>query len=372
MPQPRADLLVCALRVAGDSLEVLFELRVVVDLEMVGLVDMPVETVVLDAILAPIGEEVLLRVQLGAAPAGQHRASDCRDQEAPYTSPSHWIAPCYLLQTAASRIAPSYYSANSGAKLRATVSMTVPGPAPRGRYNDVDVRVIGSGISGRAFVLHLYRRIPPRKPGWLRPEMLRRRQPETSWESAGEEGAVLPEEALQHVNSLYGAALRFTRNPADAEDLVPGDLSQGVSIRGALRAGHESQGVAAYDSVQHVPEHPAPGGARGGSSPAAMWSRIPGRRSPGRLPRSNCCCGGRWKATSRLPSMRCPTLSARLSGCATSRNFRIGKSPKFCRWRRGPSCRESHAAAGCSTIVWPGAGLRDAEGMAVMKNCAGR
>ena len=50
--------------------------------------------------------------------------------------------------------------------------------------------------------------------------MLRRRQPETSWESAEEEGAALPEEALQHVNGLYGAALRFTRNPADAEDLV--------------------------------------------------------------------------------------------------------------------------------------------------------
>lgn len=50
--------------------------------------------------------------------------------------------------------------------------------------------------------------------------MLRRRQPEAQWESGAEGGAVLPEEALQHVDSLYGAALRFTRNPADAEDLV--------------------------------------------------------------------------------------------------------------------------------------------------------
>lgn len=31
---------------------------------------------------------------------------------------------------------------------------------------------------------------------------------------------MLPEEALQYVDSLYGAALQFTRNPADAEDLV--------------------------------------------------------------------------------------------------------------------------------------------------------
>lgn len=31
---------------------------------------------------------------------------------------------------------------------------------------------------------------------------------------------MLPEEALQYVDSLYGAALQLTRNPADAEDLV--------------------------------------------------------------------------------------------------------------------------------------------------------
>ena len=30
----------------------------------------------------------------------------------------------------------------------------------------------------------------------------------------------LHEDALQHVDSLYGAAMRLTRNPADAEDLV--------------------------------------------------------------------------------------------------------------------------------------------------------
>ena len=30
----------------------------------------------------------------------------------------------------------------------------------------------------------------------------------------------LHEEAMQHVDSLYGAAMRLTRNPVDAEDLV--------------------------------------------------------------------------------------------------------------------------------------------------------
>lgn len=50
--------------------------------------------------------------------------------------------------------------------------------------------------------------------------MLRQRQPQTFREPAADAGAALPEEALRHVNGLYGAALRFTRNPADAEDLV--------------------------------------------------------------------------------------------------------------------------------------------------------
>jgi len=38
-------------------------------------------------------------------------------------------------------------------------------------------------------------------------------------ESAADAGA-LASEALTHIDSLYGAAMRLTRNPADAEDLV--------------------------------------------------------------------------------------------------------------------------------------------------------
>jgi RNA polymerase sigma-70 factor (ECF subfamily) len=30
----------------------------------------------------------------------------------------------------------------------------------------------------------------------------------------------MSDQALDHIDSLYGAAMRLTRNPADAEDLV--------------------------------------------------------------------------------------------------------------------------------------------------------
>ena len=49
------------------------------------------------------------------------------------------------------------------------------------------------------------------------------RQRESASGSAPESGAdagALASEALTHIDSLYGAAMRLTRNPADAEDLV--------------------------------------------------------------------------------------------------------------------------------------------------------
>ena len=52
--QVGADLLIRALRVAGDPLEVLLDLRVVVDLEMVRGVDVPLEIVVPDPVLAEV------------------------------------------------------------------------------------------------------------------------------------------------------------------------------------------------------------------------------------------------------------------------------------------------------------------------------
>ena len=43
---------------------------------------------------------------------------------------------------------------------------------------------------------------------------------ETAAETEAERSARFERDALEYVNQLYAAALRMTRNPADAEDLV--------------------------------------------------------------------------------------------------------------------------------------------------------
>ena len=55
--QVSTDLLVRPLRVAGHPLQMLLDIRVVVDLEVIGRVDVPVEVVVVDVVLAKIRHE---------------------------------------------------------------------------------------------------------------------------------------------------------------------------------------------------------------------------------------------------------------------------------------------------------------------------
>ncbi len=50
--------------------------------------------------------------------------------------------------------------------------------------------------------------------------MVRGRTPDTAPLTEVDDLGSLPEEAMLHVDSLYGAAMRLTRNPPDAEDLV--------------------------------------------------------------------------------------------------------------------------------------------------------
>ena len=72
--QVRADGLVRAFGVAGDPLEMLLDLRVVVDLEMIGGVRVPLEVVELDPVLVEVRHEGRLR-------AGGNGAGDEHEQE---------------------------------------------------------------------------------------------------------------------------------------------------------------------------------------------------------------------------------------------------------------------------------------------------
>ena len=67
-----ADVLIGALGVAGDALEVLLDLRVVVDLEVIRRVDVPLEVVVADPVLPEIRNERRLRRELGGVQHGEH------------------------------------------------------------------------------------------------------------------------------------------------------------------------------------------------------------------------------------------------------------------------------------------------------------
>jgi hypothetical protein len=66
VPQIGADLLICALGIARDALEVAFVLGVVINFEVIRLVDVPLELVVVDPVLAVVRRELGLRVD-GAA-----------------------------------------------------------------------------------------------------------------------------------------------------------------------------------------------------------------------------------------------------------------------------------------------------------------
>ena len=56
-------------------------------------------------------------------------------------------------------------------------------------------------------------------------------------ETAEERAARFERDAMPLIDQLYGAALRMTRNPADAEDLVQETFLKAYSAFGTFRAG---------------------------------------------------------------------------------------------------------------------------------------
>ena len=99
--QVGADLLICALCVARDPLEMDFRIRVIVDLEMIRWINPPLEMVVFDPVLAEIGDES----GLGAGADGACQEHKCNDGnaegrwEAAPAADAHgdhlWVQRCY-------------------------------------------------------------------------------------------------------------------------------------------------------------------------------------------------------------------------------------------------------------------------------------
>ena len=60
---------------------------------------------------------------------------------------------------------------------------------------------------------------------------------DTTLLDAAELGLAFENEALTHLDRLYSAALRMTRNPADAEDLVQETYVKALRGRDSFRPG---------------------------------------------------------------------------------------------------------------------------------------
>ena len=58
--------------------------------------------------------------------------------------------------------------------------------------------------------------------------------------------------AMPFMSALYAAALRMTRNPTDAEDLVQETYLRGVPRVPRVPGGHQPQGLALQDPHQHL------------------------------------------------------------------------------------------------------------------------
>ena len=99
--------------------------------------------------------------------------------------------------------------------------------------------------------------------------------------------ATFAEQAMEFMPSLYSAALRMTRNAADAEDLVQETYLQGLPGLRRLRGGHEPQGLALPDPHQHVHQHATGPRSAGPTRPTSTTSR------------TSTCTGG--SAASRRP-----------------------------------------------------------------------
>ena len=133
-------------------------------------------------------------------------------------------------------------------------------------------------------------------------------------------------EALGYLNSLYGAALRLTRNPADAEDLVQDtyvkafrsakQFTPGTNLKAWLftilhntfRNQRRDSGRDPVDVDSDRVELAAPADPAAG--PEAQLLRTRSMRT----------CRPRWTG--------CPKPSGKRSGPATWTNFRMRKSPK--------------------------------------------
>ncbi len=60
---------------------------------------------------------------------------------------------------------------------------------------------------------------------------------------------------MPYLDQLYSAALRMTRNPADAEDLVQETFAKAYASFHQFQQGHQPEGLALQDPDQYLHQH---------------------------------------------------------------------------------------------------------------------
>ena len=158
-------------------------------------------------------------------------------------------------------------------------------------------------------------------------------------------------DALSHLDSLYGTALRLTRNEADAQDLV-----QDTYVKAFRSAKQFKPGTNLKAWLFTILHNTFRNRRRdSGRDPVDVDSERVELRAAGRSggdARGAARCATRWSPTSRRRSMPCPRPSAKRSGCATWRSFPTPKSPKCSAFPWGRSCPESPGAVVCCMRGW--------------------
>ena len=119
-------------------------------------------------------------------------------------------------------------------------------------------------------------------------------------EPAQDARTLFEEQALPFMDQLYAAAMRMTRNPADAADLVQETFVKAFAAFGAVRAGHEPQGVAVPHPDEHLHQQLPQEAARARTRARSTTSRTGSSAAPSR-PRATSTRSAEAEAIDHLP-----------------------------------------------------------------------
>ena len=142
-------------------------------------------------------------------------------------------------------------------------------------------------------------------------------------------------EALTHLDGLYRAALRLTRVPADAEDLVQETYLKAFRASDSFEPDTNLRAWL-FTILHNTARNRARDRAREHVTVDSEAVDRAADTRPGAADTPECCsCARRSRRSCRRRSTPCPTRSGRRSGYETWKSFRMPKSPRCSRFRIG-------------------------------------